>query len=169
MQKEIALAYAVAGLAVAIAIVTAFGSTTGLLTSRPQRDADRQAQDSLDAQSCQPAPSAIPEPAAQGPTRPTEVELEPAPRAVLHAASASSLEGVRLAATNDGIGQGDVEIVYVDEPAPPRRRRDDNDDDDDSDEEDSDHKDKQEESGEDAERKREGGGKRRAREGGDDE
>lgn len=124
MHRQIALSYAIAGLAVAIAVVTAFGATTGLFGPR--------------------APAIV-----EAPT--TEAET-------------GGTEGALLADARGATAAQDVEVVYVDEPAPRRGHDggedDDEDSDDDSDDESDDDSDEEHADENGKERRGERGGRR---------
>jgi hypothetical protein len=112
MQRQIALSYAIAGLAVAIAVVTAFGATTGLLAPSAAPTAEVAVLEAappepLDAQACAAGAEA------------------PATAAQLQGRQGALLADARALPTGE-----DVEVVYVDEPAPSRRGHDDDSDED---------------------------------------
>lgn len=100
MHKQIALAYAIAGLAVAAALLVVVGSTTGWFADQVATDAGPIEPATPPA----PVPAPSPKPAA---TRPEPV----------------------IPATSRAI-EPPPETIYVDEPAPQKRRHHDDDDDD---------------------------------------
>lgn len=101
MHKQIALAYAIAGLAVAAALLVVVGSTTGWF-------ADQVATDAAPVEpAAPPAPSPAPSP------KPAATRPEPV-----------------IPATSQAI-EPPAETIYVDEPAPQKRSHHDDDDDDD--------------------------------------
>lgn len=111
MNKHIAFAYAITGLAVAVAAVTTIGSSYGLLG----KDAER-------------GTAAAEQAPAAAEATPRMVEGEPPPQAPpLPVGSAT--DAPPTAPTPFERAEQPVEVVYVDEPA--QRREDDDDDDDD--------------------------------------
>lgn len=108
MHKQIALAYAIAGLAVAAALLVVVGSTTGWFAD----------QVATDAGPIEPASPPAPDPA------PSSKPAAPRPEPV-------------IPATSQAI-ESPPETIYVDEPAPQKRSHHDDDDDHDSHERESD-------------------------------